>query len=570
MCSLKKMVFGVSIACAGMVAMGGVAGGRELSYPDIVRRLYTLEQLALPPVTGEQSGCVSSFDRASVYDAASGLYRNWHANNDGSGCVRREGEWEVAADLKGPGVIWRIWSADPKDGLLKIVIDGQELPAVNIPFKRLFDQQHGLFPCRELVRDMARGKNCFIPIPYQRSCKVMLGKGWGRYYQITYTTFPDDFKVPSFTGVLPEVAKSVLAEADKKWAERGWSGEEAESERFSKEVALPGSSEIEVLTLKGTRAITGLKFQLEGVETAVEMERALRELTISIYWDGDDRAAVWSPLGDFFGSGPGVNPYRSLAAGMTKDGMYSKWYMPFGSQARIVLQNDGAKERKLACEVLHQSLAVDADKLLRFHAKWHRGYYGKAGADRYFADRWPDWPMLLAEGGAGRFCGVALTVWNPLHIWDGELRARYEATPPDKCSDEMRGWMAKHAHNYWWGEGDEKFFVDGELFPSTFGTGSEDYFGYAWGTPRLYDSATQSQTRNVNNVGWISMARWQIADNVPFQSRFEGCIEKYHGDNWPLKYAATVYWYQVPGVSDAYPVVPVEERLNYDSLPEIK
>lgn len=34
--------------------------------------------------------------------------------------------------------------------------------------------------------------------------------------------------------------------------------------------------------------------------------------------------------------------------------------------------------------------------------------------------------------------------------------------------------------DWWWGEGDEKFFVDGERFPSTFGTGSEDYIGYAW------------------------------------------------------------------------------------------
>lgn len=34
--------------------------------------------------------------------------------------------------------------------------------------------------------------------------------------------------------------------------------------------------------------------------------------------------------------------------------------------------------------------------------------------------------------------------------------------------------------DWWWGEGDEKFFVDGEKFPSSFGTGSEDYIGYAW------------------------------------------------------------------------------------------
>ena len=60
--------------------------------------------------------------------------------------------------------------------------------------------------------------------------------------------------------------------------------------------------------------------------------------------------------------------------------------------------------------------------------------------------------MLKTEG-RGRFLGVMLHVWNP------------------------RGG--------WWGEGDEKFFVDGEKFPSTIGTGSEDYFGYAWCNPTL-------------------------------------------------------------------------------------
>ena len=59
-------------------------------------------------------------------------------------------------------------------------------------------------------------------------------------------------------------------------------------------------------------------------------------------------------------------------------------------------------------------------------------------------DRKPDW-VILATQGRGQFCGVMLDVWNP------------------------RGG--------WWGEGDEKFFVDGEKFPSTIGTGSEDYFG---------------------------------------------------------------------------------------------
>ena len=93
--------------------------------------------------------------------------------------------------------------------------------------------------------------------------------------------------------------------------------------------------------------------------------------------------------------------------------------------------------------------ASPSSSLGRFHAKWHRDAFLPEDPER----RKIDWTMLKTEG-RGRFCGVMLHVWNP------------------------RGG--------WWGEGDEKFFVDGEKFPSTFGTGSEDYFGYAWCNPTLF------------------------------------------------------------------------------------
>ena len=79
----------------------------------------------------------------------------------------------------------------------------------------------------------------------------------------------------------------------------------------------------------------------------------------------------------------------------------------------------------------------------------------------------------------------------------------------------------------WWGEGDEKFFVDGEKFPSTFGTGSEDYFGYAWCDPHLFQRPYHAQTMTQMNKGHQSVLRWHITDNVPFETSFEGCIEKY-------------------------------------------
>ncbi|PQP85579.1 hypothetical protein CPT76_35455, partial [Paenibacillus sp. AR247] len=62
------------------------------SYQDLVRRLYDLEALAIPPQDGEKSGCFSSFDRSSIYHAETGLYENWGANDDGAGFIRQEGD----------------------------------------------------------------------------------------------------------------------------------------------------------------------------------------------------------------------------------------------------------------------------------------------------------------------------------------------------------------------------------------------------------------------------------------------------------------------------------------------
>jgi hypothetical protein len=253
----------------------------------------------------------------------------------------------------------------------------------------------------------------------------------------------------------------------------------------------------------------------------------LREITIQIHWDGERAPSVWSPLGDFFGTAPGANVYRSLPCGYTEDGwFYANWFMPFTNGASIQFVNEGWNTHKLHYEIFSESLHGDLAQYARFHAKWHRDAFLPTEAERQI-----DWPLLKTTG-RGRFVGVMLHVWNP------------------------RGG--------WWGEGDEKFFVDGEKFPSTFGTGSEDYFGYAWSSGTIFHHALHNQTHNDgNSKGHISVNRWQIADQVPFEKQFEGCIEKYYPNDRPTLYASTVFWYLEPGGNDPYLPVPLSERTNY-------
>ena len=538
------------------------AAQQKLTYPDIVGRLHDLERLAEPPAEGEQSGNFSSCDRGAKYNAQTGQYENWHANWDGGGFIRREGTGIVAAEIEGPGVIWRIWSAAAKEGHIKMFIDGGEKPALDIPFGEYFNNKSGPFAYPELVMTLSRGRNSFVPIAFQKSCKIVLEKGWGAYYQITYTRFPQGTTVPSFRGEFSQEEQAALKKANDVLAARGGDPKPAgaDPQTVAETVTVAPGASVDVCRLTGRRAIT----QIYVVPDPKDADpiHTLRELAFSLTWDDDKQPAVWTPLGDFFGTAPGINLFKSLPTGMTKEGFYAYWYMPFAKSARVTITNDGAKPRTLTVKVVHERVET-GKPLLRFHAKWHRDDYSGVDEQRFTrGDRWPDWPIMVTEG-RGRFVGVNLHVWNPnpfgkvTKVLDLD-RENMPKRIVDVTQAAAKGW--------WWGEGDEKFFVDGEKMPSTFGTGSEDYFGYAWAAhnPVEFESALQNQPLNKNNsLGHVSNNRFQIADDVPFQKRFEAAIEKYHPNSWPLLYSCTAYWYQAAGQADLYGPVPAKERVDY-------
>ncbi|GAG48426.1 unnamed protein product, partial [marine sediment metagenome] len=68
--------------------------------------------------------------------------------------------------------------------------------------------------------------------------------------------------------------------------------------------------------------------------------------------------------------------------------------------------------------------------------------------------------------------------------------------------------------------------------------------------------------------GHVSVNRWHIGDAIPFQTSFEGAIEKYYPNAKPTLYAAISYWYQAPGGEDPYKPVPISERVGYAKPPE--
>jgi len=537
MITKKRFLLSAVVAvllCA--MLQSGTSAQTTYTYVDLVNKLTDLEGLAVLPPPGEKCQQASSYDRASKYDEKTGKYVAWDANGDGGGFIREENGKQVWAEIEGPGVIWRIWSAAPGKGRVKIYLDGSARPTIDLPFSGYFDRQNEPFVYQSLVHNAASGQNCYVPIPFQKSCKIVADPDWGAYYHFTYTTYPKDTILPTFTRSLNDEEKSALAKADEYLSKKPGTdpaGQRKGEKTITKSLVLEPGKTTSVADITGKRAITAIRVSMDP-KVIPNPDKSLREVAIQINWDGEKEPSVWVPLGDFFGTAPGINKITSLPVGMNENGeCYSLWYMPFAKKASIKLINDGTQPFPLQITIVHAPVTKPIKELMRFHAKWHRDAFLPTEPER-----WIDWPMLKTEG-KGRFCGVMLHIWNP--------------------------------KGGWWGEGDEKFFVDGEKFPSTFGTGSEDYFGYAWGNPTLFQNAYHNQSISENNAGNISVSRWHITDNVPFQKSFEGCIEKYWLNDHPTIYACTAFWYQAAGQADPYkPVMPVENRSGYYEPPKRK
>ncbi|GBC94476.1 hypothetical protein HRbin16_00258 [bacterium HR16] len=510
------VLFSLQVSCAPSVTLS-----------DLLKQMVDLEALSLKPLPGERCNQASSYDRASrIVD---GKKVDWFANGDAGQYIRieeRNGRREmVMADIPGPGAIVRIWSANPK-GVLRIYIDGAEKPVIEREFPKLFDGSQGYPFVHPFAGVHSSGANIYFPIPFARRALVTVEGGEGMYYHVNYRLYPPGTQVESFSWQAVERTRKLGEEVARRLAKpyetwRAPSGSQTHSIRWS---IPPGGSR--VLNLQGPARIVAIEMKPQ----AKDLQKALRAAVLEITWDNAMLPSVWSPLGDFFGTGPGLNPYQALPCGVLENGtMYSHWVMPFVWRAVLRVRNEGDETLNLSGRVIVQPMRW-SDRWMHFHAQWHTQYPIRTRPMR-------DWTMAEAWG-TGRFVGVALSVANPVKVW--------------------------------WGEGDEKFYVDGEEFPSTFGTGTEDFFGYAWGNPTPFTHAYHNQPRadGPGSYGHVSNNRFFIIDNVPFQKSFRADIEVWHWAEVEVSYSAIGYWY-ADSEQGARSFPSLQERLPV-RLPELK
>jgi len=268
-----------------------------------------------------------------------------------------------------------------------------------------------------------------------------------------------------------------------------------------------------------------------------------RSLVLRIYWDGMSAPSVEVPLGDFFGVGHGaIANFHSLPVSVSSYGRSrtSYWRMPFRKRAKITLTNEdrGFGAVSFYFHLDWEKLPSLPEDTLYFHARYNQDFPARPG----------DYTILETKG-HGHYVG---TVYSVHQVKTG-----------------------------WFGEGDDRFYIDGETLPSLRGTGTEDYFNDAWGFRAFAAPSHGVPVYEGPFAGdRVTAYRWHLADPVRFTTGLKVTVEHkgsiytdagvqtasaQERSDW---LSSAAFWYQTPPVAGDLPLPTTTNRVApYRVLP---
>ncbi len=462
----------------------------------------------------------------------------WFANWDRSWFIRTEVNEDrkeyVLFESEGPGAIVRFWMtfAGPGagQGTLRIYFDHEKESSI---VGKAFDILSGGAlvgpPLSTSVSPKTpykiRGHNLYLPLPFAEHCKITYQskhitgppgakKGEAVYYNINYRKYEAGIPVETFSQKRLAAAMPLVKKVQRKLKERNKDQavkalEETEVIHFSETL---NKGETLQRRIEGPAAIRKLVIKLK----AQNPEQALRSTILKLAFDGEE--TVWVPVGDFFGTGYQYRPSNTWYTTVKNETLKAYWVMPFKKSAQITIKNLGNQP-----VTIQKGTAVYLDwnwdsSSMHFGASWHEYteiYTRKEeapGNTGYFDINYTHLK------GKGVYVGDVLTVFNTVYSW--------------------------------WGEGDEKIYIDGEGFPSHFGTGTEDYYGYAWVRPEVFTNHPFiSQPDGSGNItpGYTVNIRFRSLDGIPFKQELNVDMELWHWKATTINYAPTTFYYLKPG-----------------------
>ncbi len=271
-------------------------------------------------------------------------------------------------------------------------------------------------------------------------------------------------------------------------------------------------------------------------------------LVIRMYWDGEEHPSVEAPLGDFFAVGQGMS--RDVNSAVVSVSAYGRsrncfWNMPFNKSAKVTITNESKEHEVLGLWYLLNWRKHDTPfpkDTPYFHARYRQAFPTQ-----------PDENYVICDTtGKGHYVGTVLSVM--------------------------------HTDLGWFGEGDERFYIDGEDYPSISGTGTEEYVGDAWGLREFMRPMFGVPMFEGYHPGdRASIYKWHLTDPVPFKESLHFEIEHFGALRAPDLYwvkgfnertdwfSSVAFWYQYPVRTFEEPIPSLDKRLpKYTVIPRDK
>lgn len=483
-----------------------------------IEGLYRLDLLPVLQ-SGVKTGAVTSYDRSEGNDDGfSGKYS----------FVRKEGDHLVLADLKGPGCITRIHTPTPTDDPIEFYFDGETTPRVSLPFRKMFTGDVAPFR-RPLVDYAGGGYTSYIPMPYAKSCKVVLRGKQLQFYDLNFSTYPAGTAVKTFD---PKTVSS----QDLDRASAVFNGGRASN--FASVNSPPNSRLIEYpveKTLEAGKSVTLFESKRGGRISSLRLGPAEaftgkdRDVLLRITWDNDKRPAVLMPAGDFFGYAWGKPAMGSSLIGTFGDTNYCNFPMPFDRAAKIELVSlrKGDSSLPIRGEIVYCD-AVRRPEEGKFYAEWRRENPTTEGKPFTWLD----------TAGRGHIVGLSVQA---------------QGIEPG---------------NTFFFEGDDKTVADGEMV--VHGTGSEDFFNGGWyDVPGRWDgpvaralSGCMAYQRYLSRTGGY---RFFLNDAYRFDKGIVQTIEHAPTENkHPADYCGVTYLYSERPPTSAVEIPSLASRQVVD------
>lgn len=463
---------------------------------------------------------------ASSYDRRGG-------NHDWSNFIRREGKAAVMMEADGPGVITRIWTADPQKGTIRFFFDGASKPAIEMPFAQFFDNlplSTGIGGeskenyARSKAEAKPMGHTSYCPIPFAKHVKVTIDpEDDYLYYQINASLLPPTTPLTTFETTASErtnVATGIVHAWEMGEPLVGKQGSIAHHVDLQ-----PGGEEV-LLNHSGAGVIRGVWLKPGVPGKPEELAHILSNVWLVAHFDDDEPRdpSIRAPIGPFFLDQGQTPVARTLFAGQEPNGEYYFFLpMPHHERASLKLVNHSVLKFTAEISVLHDtSVTLDSD-MRRLRATWHvetpfgpdhRDYSGVA-CRLLNLDGIDNVELLYVPQGTGHYVGCSVSI-------------DLSEAPTDRAA----------------GEGDEMFFIDSDAQLTHYGTGFEDFCNDAWGIrgytgPFSGDAIRERIDAGPTIVGY----RFHIGDPVAFERKGRFTLEHGTGNNCSGTYRSVAYWY---------------------------